>query len=117
MDNLPTRLLVFRMSRGISQTEFAKIAGCSLSTYKNYEAGLRTAQPSVILNIATHFNVDPGGLMFGGKSALKKISREQATTIIKMMDEIAEHRPDIFEHLVGELNDTYSGLKLKEQKE
>lgn len=57
--NSGTKLRLARQALGISQKDFAKIAGVSLSTLKRYEKGEREPSMTVIANLSSALNINP----------------------------------------------------------
>lgn len=62
--DLPMRLLIARMSAGMSQTELAAAIGAGRSTVTNYEAG-KTPRKGTVMAWAVATGVDVNWLMTG----------------------------------------------------
>ena len=55
-----TNLKVFRIQRKMTQKEFAKVIGCSLSQYGMIEQGQREGKQTFWNNLQTNFNIPDG---------------------------------------------------------
>ena len=55
----------YRMAKGISVQEFAKLTGLSRTMIYNYESGLNTPSPKTLVKIAEVLGVEPIKLIGG----------------------------------------------------
>ena len=65
------RIREARMSRGITQEEFAEEIDVSASYYRKLEGGLRTCSLDILVTIAEHLNVSTDYLLTGKRSSTK----------------------------------------------
>lgn len=64
-----------RMTRGITQEEFAEEIDVSPSYYQKLERGVRTCSLDILVSIAEHLNVSTDYLLTGKRSSTKEIKK------------------------------------------
>ena len=64
-----------RMTRGITQEEFAEEIDVSPSYYQKLERGVRTCSLDILVTIAEHLNVSTDYLLTGQRSSTKEIKK------------------------------------------
>ena len=64
-----------RMTRGITQEEFAEEIDVSPSYYQKLERGVRTCSLDILVTIAEHLNVSTDYLLTGKRSSTKEIKK------------------------------------------
>ena len=64
-----------RMTRGITQEEFAEKIDVSPSYYQKLERGVRTCSLDILVSIAEHLNVSTDYLLTGKRSSTKEIKK------------------------------------------
>ena len=64
-----------RMTRGITQEEFAEEIDVSPSYYQKLERGVRTCSLDILVSIAEHLNVSTDYLLTGKRSSIKEIKK------------------------------------------
>ena len=64
-----------RMTRGITQEEFAEEIDVSPSYYQKLEQGVRTCSLDILVSIAEHLNVSTDYLLTGKRSSTKEIKK------------------------------------------
>ena len=69
------RIQEARMSRGITQEEFAEEIDVSPSYYQKLEQGVRTCSLDILVSIAEHLNVSTDYLLTGKRSSTKEIKK------------------------------------------
>ena len=69
------RIQEARMTRGITQEEFAEEIDVSPSYYQKLERGVRTCSLDILVSIAEHLNVSTDYLLTGKRSSTKEIKK------------------------------------------
>ena len=69
------RIQEARMSRGITQEEFAEEIDVSPSYYQKLELGVRTCSLDILVSIAENLNVSTDYLLTGKRSSTKEIKK------------------------------------------
>ena len=69
------RIQEARMSRGITQEEFAEEIDVSPSYYQKLERGVRTCSLDILVSIAENLNVSTDYLLTGKRSSTKEIKK------------------------------------------
>ena len=69
------RIREARMSRGITQEEFAEEIDVSPSYYQKLERGVRTCSLDILVSIAEHLNVSTDYLLTGKRRSTKEIKK------------------------------------------
>ena len=69
------RIQEARMTRGITQEEFAEEIDVSPSYYQKLERGVRTCSLDILVTIAEHLNVSTDYLLTGKRSSTKEIKK------------------------------------------
>ena len=64
-----------RMTRGITQEEFAEEIDVSPSYYQKLERGVRTCSLDILVSIAEHLHVSTDYLLTGKRSSTKEIKK------------------------------------------
>ena len=64
-----------RMTRGITQEEFAEEIDVSPSYYQKLERGVRTCSLDILVSIAENLNVSTDYLLTGKRSSTKEIKK------------------------------------------
>ena len=83
------RIQEARMSRGITQEEFAEEIDVSASYYQKLERGVRTCSLDILVCIAEHLNVSTDYLLTGKWSntdEMKKALMESSRLLQKLAD-------------------------------
>ena len=78
-----------RMTRGITQEEFAEEIDVSPSYYQKLERGVRTCSLDILVSIAEHLNVSTDYLLTGKRSSTKEIKKalmESSRLLQKLAD-------------------------------
>lgn len=57
METLTTRMLLLRRRTGKSEKEIAAVPGCKISTYRNYELGIRSPRISTVFRLSCYYHV------------------------------------------------------------
>ena len=85
------RIQEARMSRGITQEEFAEEIDVSPSYYQKLERGVRTCSLDILVSIAEHLNVSTDYLLTGKRSStkeLKKALMESSRLLQELADDL-----------------------------
>ena len=85
------RIQEARMSRGITQEEFAEEIDVSPSYYQKLERGVRTCSLDILVSIAEHLNVSTDYLLTGKRSSTKEIKKalmESSRLLQKLADSL-----------------------------
>ena len=69
------RIQEARMTRGITQEEFAEEIDVSPSYYQKLERGVRTCSLDILVSIAENLNVSTDYLLTGKRSSTKEIKK------------------------------------------
>ena len=69
------RIQEARVTRGITQEEFAEEIDVSHSYYQKLERGVRTCSLDILVSIAEHLNVSTDYLLTGKRSSTKEIKK------------------------------------------
>lgn len=83
------RIQEARMTRGITQEEFAEEIDVSPSYYQKLERGVRTCSLDILVSIAEHLNVSTDYLLTGKRSSTKEIKKalmESSRLLQKLAD-------------------------------
>ena len=85
------RIQEARMTRGITQEEFAEEIDVSPSYYQKLERGVRTCSLDILVSIAEHLNVSTDYLLTGKRSSTKEIKKalmESSRLLQKLADDL-----------------------------
>ena len=83
------RIQEARMTRGITQEEFAEEIDVSPSYYQKLERGVRTCSLDILVSIAEHLNVSTDYLLTGKRSSTKEI-KNALTESPRLLQELAD---------------------------
>ena len=83
------RIQEARMSRGITQEEFAEEIDVSPSYYQKLERGVRTCSLDILVSIAENLNVSTDYLLTGKRSSTKE-TKKALMESSRLLQELAD---------------------------